>query len=88
MLRGADLARYCAAEDDASQDIDLGAIPGERFDLRPVLLEASLFEAREIMLNEGVEALFVRRPLAPLTFRTFGVLLRADIDAQLRVPRR
>ncbi|MEQ8662942.1 MAG: chloride channel protein [Gammaproteobacteria bacterium] len=85
LLRAADLARYCEAaarEQDAATDdvIDLVAIPAERFELRPVHLQATLHEAREIMNREGVDALYVRRQQAPMTFRTFGVVLRADVE--------
>lgn len=81
-LLAADLARYCENHPGTDSDIDLLAIPAERCELKPVHLQATLFEARSIMVNEGVEALYVRRPLAPLTFRTFGVIGRADIEAR------
>ncbi|MGR8919059.1 MAG: chloride channel protein [Gammaproteobacteria bacterium] len=83
LLRAADLARHCesAAGTDTAGEIDLLLIPAAREELKPVHLEASLFEAREIMQREGVEALYVRRPLAPMTFRTFGVVRRADVES-------
>lgn len=81
LLLAADLARYYENHPGTDSDIDLLAIPAERCELKPVHLQATLFEARSIMVNEGVEALYVRRPLAPLTFRTFGVIRRADVEA-------
>lgn len=81
LLRAADLARFCESHAESDSEIDLLSIPGERYELKPVHLQATLFEAREIMLQEGVEVLFVRRPLAPMTFRTFGIVHRADVDA-------
>ncbi|MCB1749622.1 MAG: chloride channel protein [Gammaproteobacteria bacterium] len=81
LLRASELARHCESSSGEATDIDLLAIPAERFELRPVHLQATLYEAREIMLREGVEALYVRRQQAPLTFRTFGVLQRTDVEA-------
>lgn len=81
LLPGADLARYCQGSDTLTATIDLLKIPAGRYEVREVHLEASLFEAREIMRAEGVDVLLVRRPMAPLAWKTFGVLLRADVDA-------
>ncbi|MGE0486119.1 MAG: chloride channel protein [Gammaproteobacteria bacterium] len=81
LLRASELARHCETDVGGEADIDLVAIPAERYELRPVHLQATLYEAREIMLREGVEALYVRRQQAPMTFRTFGVLHRADVEA-------
>ncbi|MEQ8230775.1 MAG: chloride channel protein, partial [Gammaproteobacteria bacterium] len=85
LLRAADLARYCeASQEDAAEQkediIDLVAIPAERLELRPVHLQATLHEAREVMDREGVDALYVRRQQAPMTFRTFGIVHRADVE--------
>jgi len=33
------------------------------------------------MNREAVDALYVRRQQAPMTFRTFGVVLRDDVEA-------
>ncbi|MEX2480372.1 MAG: chloride channel protein [Gammaproteobacteria bacterium] len=81
LMRAADLARYCEADSASDADIDLGAIPAERFEIKPVHLQATLHEAREIMSREGVDALYVRRQQAPMTFRTFGILHRTDVEA-------
>jgi hypothetical protein len=81
LLRATDLARFCESHAESESEIDLLSIPGDRYELKPMHLRATLFEAREIMLKEGVEVLFVRRPLAPMTFRTFGIVHRTDVDA-------
>ena len=39
-----------------------------------------MHEARAALEREGAEALYVRRPIAPMTDRTFGVILRSDIE--------
>ena len=88
LLRAAELARFLEADgasvegsDAADEVIDLVAMPAERLELCPVHLQATLHEAREIMNREGVDALYVRRQQAPMTFRTFGVVLRDDVEA-------
>ena len=85
LMRAADLARYCEATGletaETGERIDLLAIPAERFELRPVHREATLFEAREAMRVEGVEALYVRRQQAPMTFKTFGIVHREDLES-------
>ena len=88
LLRAADLALFVeSAESGESPDesVDLLAIPGTRFELAAVHLQATLHEAREIIMREGVEALYVQRPLAPMRFRTFGVVFRADVEAGYRL---
>ncbi len=88
LLRAAELARFLEADeasvegsDAVDEVIDLVAMPAERLELYPVHLQATLHEAREIMNREGVDALYVRRQQAPMTFRTFGVVLRDDVEA-------
>jgi len=88
LLRAAELARFLEADgasveggDGEGEAIDLVAMPAERLELCPVHLQATLHEAREIMNREAVDALYVRRQQAPMTFRTFGVVLRDDVEA-------
>lgn len=79
LVRASDLARYC--ENERSGQVDLVEFPAERLELAPIHLQASLFEAREAMQRAGVEALFVRRATAPLSYRTFGVLLKQEVES-------
>ncbi|MCZ6664183.1 MAG: hypothetical protein O7B81_02645 [Gammaproteobacteria bacterium] len=77
LLQALDLARYVESQPD--EDIDLVAIPAERYERAPIHLQANLFEARELLLSEGADALYVRRPSAPMSFRTCGVLRREEV---------
>ena len=79
LLQASDLARYCDSE--PALDVDLVAIPAERYELAPIHLQANLYEAREVLIAQGADALYVRRPLAPMSFRTFGVVRREDVEA-------
>lgn len=67
---------------DATKPIRLLKIPGQRTPLADVHLQATLHEARAALQRHGVEALYVKRPIAPMTDRTFGVILRSDIEGR------
>lgn len=84
LLRAADVARYCEAEPDA--DVDLLKIPAERVELAPVDMQATLFEASGVLREQGVEALYVRRLIAPLSYRTFGIVRRQDVEEGYAIP--
>lgn len=79
LLQASDLARYVESQPD--EDVDLVAIPADRYELAPIHLQANLFEARELLLSEDADALYVRRPSAPMSFRTFGVLRREEVES-------
>jgi chloride channel protein, CIC family len=44
-------------------------------------------EARVALEKSGAEAVYVRRQIAPLTYRTFGVLLRQDVESSYAMRR-
>jgi hypothetical protein len=50
-------------------------------------MQASMQEARVALEDSGVEALFVRRQIAPMTYRTFGVLRRQDVESSYALRR-
>ena len=79
LLQASDLARHC--ESEPALDVDLVAIPAVRYELASIHLEATLYEAREALNSQAADALYVRRPLAPMSYRTFGVLRREDVEA-------
>ena len=83
LLPAGDLARVVeqASEPDAErpETVNLTEIPGQRMSIAGIHLQASMHEARTVLEREGVDALYVRRPIAPMTDRTFGVILRSDI---------
>ncbi|MFP6780205.1 MAG: chloride channel protein, partial [Gammaproteobacteria bacterium] len=79
LLPASDLARYLDTADD--DDIHLLDIPAQRSELAPIHLEASMQQARVVLAEGGVDALYVRRQIAPLSFRTFGVLSRQDVES-------
>jgi CIC family chloride channel protein len=79
LLPGADLARFL--KDHDNEIINLLEIPAQRRSLAPIHMQASLQEARVELERSNAEALFVRRQIAPLNYRTFGVLLRRDVES-------
>ena len=48
---------------------------------RAILVTVVAFEARELLLSKDADALYVRRPAAPMSFRTFGVLRREEVES-------
>ncbi|MEM7467766.1 MAG: chloride channel protein [Pseudomonadota bacterium] len=89
LLPASDLARVMdPAGDGQTEDkpeipdvIKLTEIPGQRLALAGVHLQATMHEARDNLESSGADALYVRRPIAPMTDRTFGVILRGDIES-------
>jgi len=79
LMPGIVIASFLSRNPDVDR-IDLLEIPGERLELAPVHLQASLQEAAEILESTGAQALYVRRPLAPGIDHIYGVLTRSRID--------
>jgi hypothetical protein len=85
LLRAADLANYLAARlPDETGFIDLMEIPGQRYDLAPIHLQATLQEAQELLKKSSAEALYVQRENAPGIHRVYGILTQEMIDATYR----
>ena len=85
LLRAVDLASYLDREDDAGdedkQTIDLMDIPGKRLEIHSVHIRATLLEAREILDQTSVEALYVQRQTAPGIHHIYGILTREMIES-------
>jgi H+/Cl- antiporter ClcA len=79
LLPAADLARFLEEHD--VEVVNLLRIPAQRRHLAPIHMEASLQEARVALEQSNAEALYVRRQIAPVNYRTFGVLLRRDVES-------
>jgi H+/Cl- antiporter ClcA len=79
LMPGFAVASFLSQNPDA-EGIDLLAIPGDRLELAPIHLQASLQEALETLEKTGAQALYVRRPLAPGIDHIYGVLTRSRID--------
>lgn len=85
LLPATDLARFL--EDHEGDTVRLLELPALRRELAPVHMQASMQEARVVLEDSGAEALFVRRQIAPLTYRIFGVLLRQDVESSYVIRR-
>ncbi len=81
-LPAADLARYL--ETSTEEDIDLLEIPSTRRELAPIYLQATLQEARDVLQESQADALFVQRQIAPMVFRTYGIIDREHIEKGYR----
>ena len=83
LLSASDLARHLEQRNEAM--VDLLGIPGRRRELAPIHMQASMQEARATLADTTAEALYVRRQIAPLNYRTFGVLLRSDVESSYAI---
>lgn len=83
LLPATQLARYLEAETDT--DIDLLAIPANRRQMSIVHPQATLQQALIAMDKDESEALYVARPIAPMSLRIFGVVLRQDIEGAYQI---
>ncbi len=85
LLRAVDLASYIDREDEGGDDgkgtIDLMDIPGKRLEIDSVHIRATLLEAREILDQLSVEALYVQRQTAPGIHHIYGILTREMIES-------
>lgn len=79
LLPAADLARFL--EEHEAHSIDLMEIPARRREIVAIHVQSSMQEARIALQESNAEAVYVRRQIAPLTYRTFGVLLRQDVES-------
>jgi len=89
LLPAVDLARYLEDCEEETQEegtesaklVDLLAIPANRRDLAPVQYQATLEEALNEFYTSRAEALYVRRHVAPMIQRVYGVVLKSDIES-------
>ncbi|MBG7601116.1 MAG: chloride channel protein [Gammaproteobacteria bacterium] len=83
LLRAADLAHYLDQEyeDEDQRTIDLMAIPGKRLEVHSVHIRATLLEARKILDQTSMEALYVQRQTAPGIHHVYGILTREMIES-------
>jgi hypothetical protein len=83
LLPASDLARFLADHDPDA--VQLMEIPAQRLQLAAIHLQATMQQARVALGEVGAEALYVRRLIAPLTYRTDGILLQQDIEASYKL---
>lgn len=84
LLPGANLAAYMENE-ELPETIHLTEVPGQRQEMLPVYSQATLYEARRIMDEYEINALYVRRPVSAGSFRILGIIRRQDIEASYSV---
>ncbi|MDI4636397.1 MULTISPECIES: chloride channel protein [Halomonadaceae] len=85
-LKAADLARVLL-DDEAwakEQQIDLLEVPGQRLDMAPIHLEATLSEALDRLNEARVDALYVETSMGPIKRRISGIITRESIENYYR----
>jgi chloride channel protein, CIC family len=83
LLPASDLARFLEGNDE--ELVHLLGIPAQRLELAPIHMQASMQEARATLAKSGAQALYVRREIAPLSYRTFGILSARDIESSYSI---
>ncbi len=83
LLPALDVARELKEETE-SQQFDLMALPGGRYQAGAIDFQATLQEARERLQESGTEALYVTRTTVPGIPRVYGVLTAEDIENSYR----
>lgn len=85
LMPAVDLVRFLKTGEGVTvSQIDLLEIPGQRIDVAPIYLQATLQEALE-RLNSGAEALYVERMTAPGIRRIYGVLTREQVESAYKL---
>lgn len=85
-LKAADLARALMDESELAEAqqqeglIDLLEIPGQRLEMAPIHLQATLSEAFEQIEERAVDALYVEQGRHPKTKRISGIITRGAIE--------
>jgi CIC family chloride channel protein len=78
LMPAVDLARTLQEQPDVAE-LDLLAMPADRFTATPIDFQASLQEAEEELRRTGAEVLYVTRLTVPGLPRVYGVLTRDDM---------
>jgi len=87
LMQAVDLVRYLQNGDgEQAKDgrIDLMRIPGQRFEVAGVNMQANLQEALEVLDQSGVSALYVERRTVPGINRIYGVITRHSVESAYR----
>lgn len=79
LLRAADLVRHL--HECEEQTVDLDEIPGERLNIAPIHVRATLQEAYESLARFNVEALYVERTRIGAKPAVYGILTHEDIES-------
>ncbi len=79
ILRTEDLATFL--EGYEQEDVSLAEIPATRKDVCPILLQATLSEALDLLNSRGVQALYINRITAPLIDSPVGIVTTEDIES-------
>lgn len=87
-LKAADLARTLLDEQwNEEEAFDLLEIPGQRLELAPIHLQATLNEAFDRLNEYGVDALYVQHTTAPMIQKISGIITRQAIESYYRYKR-
>ncbi len=86
LMPAVELARFMESTKEAhiAEPIDLMEIPGQRYQLAPINLQANLQEALDSLEKSSCDALYVERVTAFGMRRIFGVLTRQAIESTYR----
>lgn len=88
-LKAADLARALLDEESTLEEgregrIDLLEVPGQRLEMGPIHLQATLSEAFERLTDPALDALYVENTAAPMRRRISGIITRDAVENYYR----
>lgn len=86
LLPSTDLSNYLTEnQDNEINEINLMEIPAKRLQVSCIDLRATADSAREIFINEDVEALCISSAIAPGTIRIYGVLTKDKFKSSYNI---
>ncbi|GGX83568.1 chloride channel protein [Litchfieldella qijiaojingensis] len=85
-LKAADLARVLLDEELWAKEerLDLLEVPGQRLEIAPIHMQATLSEAFDRLDDRSVDALYVENTSAPMMRRISGIITRDAIENYYR----
>lgn len=85
LMPGSNLAAYLKNVEPPEKIQLLQEVPGQRQEALPIHPQATLYEARRIMDEYKIDAVYVRRKAGAGSYRILGVVQRQDIQASYSV---
>lgn len=84
LFRAVDVAHALQSE-GLADEVDLLALPAERYVVKALDFQATVQEARELLQQSGAGAIYITRTTVPGIARVYGILTEAEIENSYRL---